>query len=117
MSDTDQLTQTMDMKSADFVAEAVVGLPAEKTKETAGKILEGMPAKDAQEVARSVLPEAPSGIWYMLIGGLFAVAILFGFLTYLLINNGKSAEAVLGLATAALGGVVGLIAPSPLARS
>jgi len=79
-------------------------------------VLGKLPAKNAEEVARGFLPPAPTGIWYLIITGLLVMALVFGWISFSLIDNGKSAEATIGLATAALGGVIGLIAPSPVSN-
>lgn len=72
--------------------------------------------KDAEKIAKGLLPTPPQGIWYLLLGGLFVLACAFGVLSFMLIADGKSAEALVGLATGALGGVLGLLAPSPIAK-
>ena len=46
-------------------------------------------------------------------GSLVAVIVIFGVLSFVLIYQGKHAEATLALATTALGGIVGLISPGP----
>ena len=100
----------------DELAEAVAKLPAGQAKEATAKILGNMPARDARELTQGALPTAPSGIWFVLIIALGVFVVLFGVLTYTLMSQDKNAEAMLGLATASLGGLVGLIIPSPLTK-
>jgi hypothetical protein len=100
-----------------LLAEAAAQLPANEAKKATAAILRNMPANDAREVAQGALPKAPVGIWYLLIGALCVFVVLFGVLTYVQLSEDKNAEALLGLATVSLGGLVGLIAPSPLSKS
>ncbi len=100
-------------------ADAVNSLPTTAAKkEAATAVLETLDEKAAKDVARKfALPPPPNGIWYLIITGLLAMALVFGWISFSLIDNGKSAEAIIGLATAALGGVIGLIAPSPVSKA
>ena len=99
-------------------ADAVNSLPTTAAKkEAATAVLEKLDEKDAKDIARGILPPAPNGIWYLIITGLLVMALVFGWISFSLIDNGKSAEAIIGLATAALGGVIGLIAPSPVSKA
>lgn len=98
-----ELTQYLRDADAAQIAEAVGNLPVGKQREV-------------RDAASSVLPPAPAGIWYMLLGGLLVLAAGFGFLAFELIHNGHPAEALIALATTAMGAVAGLLAPSPLGR-
>lgn len=53
-------------------------------------------------------------IWLLVIAIVGVVAIGGGTLAYLLIDDGLGADAIVGLASAALGGLVGLLVPSPV---
>jgi hypothetical protein len=56
-------------------------------------------------------------VWIIVVSVLGAVAILGGLLTFVLIRDGKNAEAIVAFVSAALGALVGLIAPSPAGSS
>jgi hypothetical protein len=62
-----------------------------------------------------LISEAPTNrwLWKCVVGSLVAVIVIFGVLSFVLIYQGKHAEATLALATTALGGIVGLISPGP----
>lgn len=53
-------------------------------------------------------------VWIMVIAILGLVALGGGLLVYFLIQDDKDAEAIVAFASAALGALVGLIAPSPV---
>ena len=81
---------------------------------------EDMSETERREFRASVgvqLP-APSGpalgaVWVLLIVILGIVVVGGGFLTYLLVNSGKSAEVLVAFVSGALGGLLGLLAPAP----
>ncbi|MGH3548597.1 MAG: hypothetical protein ACRDQU_10915 [Pseudonocardiaceae bacterium] len=52
-----------------------------------------------------------------MIGTMGAAIFVFGILTFVLVLKGQSADGVIALATTALGGVVGLISPSPVSSN
>lgn len=82
--------------------------------EVADAIREDMTPEDQKKIGRALLPTAPKGIWYLLLTGLLVLACVFGILAFVLIRDGKGAEALVALATASVGAVAGLLAPSPL---
>jgi hypothetical protein len=55
-------------------------------------------------------------LWYIVVGVMALAVFIFGSMAFVLLYQGKAAEAPLALATTALGGVVGLIATSPGSR-
>lgn len=57
---------------------------------------------------------ALSWIWLFVIGILGAVVIGGGVLVYSLIRDDKATEVLVGFVSAALGALIGLIAPSPV---
>ena len=78
---------------------------------------------EKDEVRRqiSVLP-VPSrnflgAVWIILMMTLALVVLGGGWLVFLLVDNGKDSEVIVGFVSAALGGLIGLLAPSPAASS
>ena len=91
------------------VAEAVAGY-------------ESMSEPDRKQFRASTgLPSPTPGVsdtlWIIVIVIVGLVALGGGFLAFLLLNDEKDAEALVGLASAALGGLVGLFVPSPASES
>lgn len=87
---------------------------------TAVQVYENLSETERAEFRANVgvrLPPPTGGglnvVWIMVIAILGLVAIGGGLLVYLLIRDDKDAEAIVAFASAALGALVGLIAPSP----
>lgn len=103
-----------DVLSDDNLASSVVqGL---NTPERQRNVVSAMPDDQRQQLASTLgIPDKRTRqiLWYVVVGTLALAVFLFGILAFVLILNGKSAEAPLALATTALGGVVGLVATSP----
>jgi hypothetical protein len=59
-------------------------------------------------------PPAANVLWVLVIVILGIVAIGGGLLAFSLIKDGKNAEAIVGFVSAALGAIIGLLAPSPV---
>jgi hypothetical protein len=80
-----------------------------------------LPADVKQQVAQAALgsPDQRTRqlLWYMVVATLTAAVFVFGTMAFVLVYQKKAAEAPLGLATGALGAIVGLIATSPGSRS
>jgi hypothetical protein len=86
------------------------------TPERQRNVVSAMPDDQRQQLASTLgIPDKRTRqiLWYVVVGTLALAVFLFGILAFVLILNGKSAEAPLALATTALGGVVGLVATSP----
>jgi hypothetical protein len=116
-------------------AEAVVGaLPTETRQDLATTVLQNLdtpqqqraaaeavmgalPTEQREQIAEGVLgrPDRSTrrNLWYIVIWTMAAAIFVFGSMAFVLIYQGKAAEAPLALATTALGGVVGLVATSP----
>jgi len=103
-----------DVLSDDNLASSVAqGL---NTPERQRNVVSAMPDGQRQQLASTLgIPDKRTRqiLWYVVVGTLALAVFLFGILAFVLILNGKSAEAPLALATTALGGVVGLVATSP----
>ena len=103
-----------DVLSDDNLASSVAqGL---NTPERQRSVVSAMPDDQRQQLASTLgVPDKKTRqiLWYVVVGTLALAVFLFGILAFVLILNGKSAEAPLALATTALGGVVGLVATSP----
>lgn len=98
------------------VAKALLPLATETRKAAASNLLSSMPATETQGVLQEFLPQAPKAIWFMLLGGLFILSLAFGVMSYMLIANNRNAEALIALSTTTLGGIVGILAPSPFGK-
>lgn len=61
-------------------------------------------------------PRNVDRIWFLVIGVLAVAMVLFGILGYLQLKDGKDAAALFGLVGTALGGIAGLLAPSPISK-
>jgi hypothetical protein len=130
MSNTDQQQQA--------ATAAVNALPPEATPAVMARVIVNMSNTDQQQQAATAAVNAlsPAGqqqvlssvlgtpdaktqrtLWYVVISTVSGAIFVFGVLTVVLIILGKNAEGALALATTALGGIVGLIATSPGARS
>lgn len=62
-------------------------------------------------------PPPPNGlaiVWYIVLVTLAIVVIGGGLIIWSLVSDGKSAEVFVGFVGAALGALIGLIAPSPM---
>ena len=106
------------IKKADpnLIAQGVAQKSGTEREVTAARVLAEMPADEARKAAAGNLPTPPPKIWYLIIGGLFVLSLLFGILSYDLLRSERDAAAVIGLATGALGGVIGLLTPGPISR-
>ncbi len=76
-------------------------------------------AEDQAAVRGQILPPPPASalgdIWRLLLGGLFAVAILAGLAAFILYaRDNAAAGAFLVVTTTVVGALIGLIAPSPV---
>lgn len=77
-------------------------------------------SEDDQAAVRSqILPPPPAKslgeIWKLLLGGLFAVAVLAGLAAFILYaRDNAAAGAFLAVTTTVVGALIGLIAPSPV---
>jgi flagellar basal body-associated protein FliL len=56
-------------------------------------------------------------VWIILMITLALVVLGGGWLVFLLVDNGKDSEVTVGFVSAALGALIGLLAPSPAART
>lgn len=132
-----QSLDTADQKQA--AAEAVLGtLPGEVKQAMAATMVKGLDTSEQkQAAAEAVLGTLPDDVkqqvaatvlgspdqrtrqilWYMVVATLTAAVFVFGTMAFVLVYQKKAAEAPLALATAALGGIVGLVATSPGGRS
>lgn len=91
-------------------------LPVAQLEDAATKALGSLPAAAQQRVVGGLsAPDAETNrwLWKVVVGSLIAIVVIFGVLAFVLIYQKKSAEAPLALATTALGGIVGLLAPGP----
>lgn len=114
-----QVVQGMTSLPAPELGEAVGAglqrLPAPELEKAAGKALSQLPADAKERVAGGLSapdPKTNNLLWRVVVYSLIGIVGLFGAFTFVLIYQGKSAEAVLALATTALGGIVGLITPA-----
>jgi len=106
----------------DIAATVVQGLDTPEQKQAAAQAVLGtLPSDVQQQVAQTVLgsPDQKTRqvLWYMVVSTLTLAVFAFGAMTFVLVYQGKAAEAPLALATAALGGIIGLVATSPGSRS
>jgi hypothetical protein len=89
----------------------------EQQRAAAEGVIGALPLQQRQQLAESVLgsPDQRTRqvLWYIVIWTMAAAIFVFGAMAFVLIYQGKGAEAPLALATTALGGVVGLVATSP----
>jgi len=81
-----------------------------------------LPAREQLELRRELgLPPPPARVlgtvWLIVIGTLAAVVIGGGLLIYSLIQDDKETEVLVGFVSAALGALIGLLAPSPTSSS
>lgn len=89
------------------------GLPPDARKEAVVSGLKALPDDAQREAVRSILPRPGKGIWYLLIGGLLGIAGLGMTSAFVLTLQGKTTDAAWAVVTAVIGGLIGLIAPSP----
>jgi hypothetical protein len=105
----------------DILTTAIDNLPASEQKATVKKSYLALSPQDQEDLASTGLgsPDAKTRqkIWYVVVGTMAAALFVFGTMAFVLILRGDAAEAPLALATAALGGLVGLVATSPGATS
>lgn len=105
----------------DILTTAIDNLPASQQKETVKKSYLALSPQDQEDLASTGLgsPDAKTRqrIWYVVVGTMAGALFVFGTMAFVLILRGEPAEAPLALATAALGGLVGLVATSPGATS
>jgi cytochrome bd-type quinol oxidase subunit 1 len=106
----------------DMAATVVQGLDTVEQKQAAAQAVVGtLPAEAQQQLAETVLgsPDQRTRqvLWYMVVSTLTLAVFAFGSMAFVLVYQGKAAEAPLALATAALGGIIGLVATSPGSRS
>jgi hypothetical protein len=105
-----------------MAATVVHGLGTVEQKRAAAEAAIGaLPADVKQQVAQAALgsPDQRTRqlLWYLVVVTLTAAVFVFGTMAFVLVYQKKAAEAPLGLATGALGAIVGLIATSPGSRS
>jgi hypothetical protein len=99
------------------VSKALAEMPVDERKNVVSGTLAKMPARERAAVVRSALPRPSRNIWYLLIGGLIGIAA-FGMASGLALTLAdKTSQASWAIVTAVVGGLVGLIAPSPIAPS
>jgi hypothetical protein len=106
----------------DMAATVVQGLDTPAQKQAAAQAVLGtLPDDVQQQVAETVLgsPDQKTRqiLWYLVVSTLTLAVFAFGSMTFVLVYQGKAAEATLALATAALGGIIGLVATSPGSHS
>jgi hypothetical protein len=108
------------------VVQGMDSLPAPKLEEAVGAALQRLPSPQLEAAASTAMGQLPAAaqqrvigglstpdaatnrwLWKCVVGSLVAVIIIFGVLSFVLIYQGKHAEATLALATTALGGIVG----------
>jgi hypothetical protein len=102
-------------------ASLVQGLETPEQKQAAATAVIGsLPLDIQQQLANTVLgsPDRKTRqtLWYLVVSTLTAAVFVFGSMAFVLVYQKKAAEAPLALATAALGGIIGLIATSPGSR-
>ncbi len=115
-------TETIDGLSAEskqeLVGTVVQSLSPDQQHQVATETIGTLPRADQEDVAATILgvPDrrTQQRLWYIVVGTMGGAIFVFGILTFVLVLLGKSAEGVLALATTALGGVVGLVATSPV---
>lgn len=133
-----QSLDTPDQQRA--AAEGVVGaLPNQAKQDLATTVVRSLDTLDQQRAAaESVVRSLPSAqreqvaqelgigrpdqktrqyLWMIVVCTMAAALFVFGSMAFVLIYQGKGAEAPLALATTALGALVGLIATSPGSQS
>ena len=106
----------------DIATTVVQGLDTPEQKQAAAQaVLSTLPADVKQQVTETVLgspdQKTRQTLWYLVVWTLTAAVFVFGSMTFVLVYQKKAAEAPLALATAALGGIIGLIATSPGSRT
>jgi hypothetical protein len=72
-----------------------------------------MTAVTEQSIHEPGDPTTISNLWYIIVGTLAALAIIGLIAVTILASLGKSAAVVTPLVTLAVGGLVGIVAPSP----
>ena len=122
----DKLVAAVGTLSADaqqrIPATVVDGLGTTQQKQAAAEAVIGkLPADVQQQVAEAVLgsPDRRTRqvLWYLVVSTLTAAVFVFGSMAFVLVYQKKAAEAPLALTTAALGGIIGLVATSPGPRN
>ena len=80
---------------------------------------QALTAAEQEQVRQQLLPSPVAGgltaVWLTVIIIVGIVAIGAGYLAYQLLDDEKDAEAIIALSSAALGGLIGLLVPSPVA--
>ncbi|TCC54244.1 hypothetical protein E0H73_39530 [Kribbella pittospori] len=102
----------------DLAASVVQSLDTTTQKRAAAEgAVRALPSDQQRQLAQGVLgnPDRRTRqhLWYIVVMTMTAAIFVFGTMAFVLIYQGKAAEAPLALATTALGGVVGLVATSP----
>jgi len=89
-------------------------------RQTVLEAFDALPEADQRQVLRQMAaignPPAKylGAIWILLIVALIVVVIGGGWLVYLLVTRGTDAGIMVGFVSAALGALIGLLAPSPV---
>lgn len=81
---------------------------SQSEKEEARRQIAGLP-----KPSRNFL----GAVWIILMITLALVVLGGGWLVFQLVDNGKDSEVIVSSVSAALGGLIGLLAPSPAART
>jgi hypothetical protein len=112
-----QALPTDDAKQ-DLATDVVQNLGSQQKQATARAVVRTLTAEQQEELVATVLgaPDRNTQrrLWFIVVGTMGAAIFLFGLMAFVLIYQGKPAEAPLALATTALGGVVGLVVTSPV---
>lgn len=94
-------------------------LPQSQQREVVEATAAGLSLSDREIVANLLgRPDHVTSrvLWYLVVGSLVSSIFIFGVLAVLMIYSEKGGEIPLALATAALGGVLGLVSTSPGSR-
>jgi len=101
-------------------AALVQGLETPEQKQAAATAVIGTLSADAKQQLAGALgsPDQRTRqvLWYLVVSTLTAAVFVFGTMAFVLVYQKKAADAPLALATAALGGIIGLVATSPGSR-
>lgn len=119
---TEEVVSALPFEAKEGLAAAVVQSleTADQQRAAAEGVVSALPTEQKQQVYDSL--ESTLGtpdrrtrrhLWYIVVGSMVGAIFIFGVMAFVLIYQGKAAEAPLALATTALGGVVGLVATSP----